>query len=190
MKSEDKIYVAFFESKMRKLYYSQLKELTKLSHSSLQNTLKRFVTQNILLEDKQKAHVFYEIKDTKLFSLKYSEIALGKFTNLHRRVRIPLENFLQGIPQNIYSVILFGSASRGEEQKESDIDILVVSDTKYDLENPKKIANTMSHYPLNIFECSVDDFLKAKDPIILQSQKTGFPIKGEQNFYEVLLDGY
>lgn len=190
MKSEDKMYMAFFESKAKKLYYSQLKDLTKLSHSSLQNTLKRFVTQNILLEDKQKAHVFYEIKQTRLFALKYSEIALRKFANLNRRVRIPLENFLQEIPQNIYSIVLFGSASRGEEQNESDIDILVVSDTKLDLETAKKHANSISHYPLSVFECTMKEFLEAKDPVILQSRKTGFPLKGEQYFYEAMLNEY
>ncbi|MBD3182112.1 hypothetical protein GF312_07460 [Candidatus Poribacteria bacterium] len=41
MTAPQKIYRAFYKSRQAKLYYNQLKEITGLSDSSLQNALKK-----------------------------------------------------------------------------------------------------------------------------------------------------
>ncbi len=190
MKAEDKIYKAFFESKEPKLYYNQIKEQTNLSHSSLQNALEKLKKEKILDEEKTKSNTFYKIKNKKLIALKFSELAIQKFQDLNRGVRIPLNNFLKDVPKSIYTIILFGSASKKEEQKKSDIDILIVSNKSLNLDDTKKNAEAISNYPLSIFQCTVNDLLKNKDHVIIQARKTGFPIYKEQNFYEVILDEY
>ena len=48
----------------------------------------------------------------------------------------------------------------------------------------------ISKYPLSIFQCSVEKFLENKDHVIIQAKTTGFPIYGEQNFYEVEINEY
>ena len=190
MKAELKVFRAFFNLKEPKLYYNQIKEHTNLSHSSLQNALEKLKKTNILREEKTKSNTFYNIKDKKAFSLKFSEIAIQKFQGLNRGVRIPLNNFLKNIPKTLYTIILFGSASRKEERKESDIDILIVSNESLNLDNNKKNAEVISNHPLSIFQCKIKDFIENKDHVIIQARKTGFPIYKEQNFYEVILDGY
>ena len=190
MKAEDKVYKAFFESEEPKLYYNQIKEQTNLSHSSLQNALEKLKKANILSEEKTKANTFYIIKNKKLIALKFSEIAMQKYQDLNRNVRIPLNNFLKDLPKAIYTIILFGSASRKEERKGSDIDILVVSDQPINLDDNKKNAEATSNYPLSIFQCTITNFQENKDHVVIQARKTGFPIYKEQNFYEVILDGY
>ena len=190
MNAEQKICKAFFEEREKKLYYSQLKELTILSHSSLQNILQKLVNGGVLIEEKTKSNKFYSIKNKKLMSLKFSELALEKFKELNLGVRVPLMNFLENIPKEIYCIILFGSASRKEETEKSDIDLLIISNKKTNIENNKKAGDLISRYPLSIFECNVKDFIKNQDDIIIQSIKTGFPIYKEQNFYEAILDEY
>src|SRR3989344_5474239 len=130
MKPEDKIYNAYLGSKKNTLYFNEIKELSKLSDSSLTNTLNKLVKNSILAQEKTKSNTFYKINSKKLFALKFSEIAVQKFNNLNIAVKNPLKNFLKNIPKDIYTIVLFGSASRKEEQKESDIDILVVADIK------------------------------------------------------------
>src|SRR3989338_5827843 len=115
MKPEDKIYKAYFESKKNSLYFNEIKELSKLSDSSLTNTLNRLIKNNTLIQEKTKSNTFYKIKDKKLFALKFSEIAIQKFSELNTGIKIPLRNFLKDIPQEIYTLVLFGSASRKEE---------------------------------------------------------------------------
>ncbi|MBI2133141.1 nucleotidyltransferase domain-containing protein [Candidatus Woesearchaeota archaeon] len=190
MNAEEKIYEAFFELKQPKLYYNQIKEHTILSHSSLQNALEKLTKANVLDEEKTKANTFYKIKDKKLFALKFSEIAMRKFNSLSPNVKVPLKNFLKNIPENIFTIILFGSASRKEETNESDIDILVVSGKKPDLSINKKEAEITSKHPLSLFNATISQFKDNKDDIIIQARKTGFPIHKEQSFYEVQLDGY
>ena len=190
MKPEDKIYKVYFESKKNSLYFNEIKELSKLSDSSLANTLNQLKNNNILTQEKTKSNTFYKIKDKKLFALKFSEIAIQKFNELNIGVKTPLRNFLKNIPKEIYTIVLFGSASRKEEQKKSDIDLLIIVDKKISLLNNKKEAEITSRHLVSLFQASIEQFLKNKDDVIIQARKTGFSIYKEQNFYEVILDGY
>lgn len=190
MRAEEKVFKAFYDTKERKLYYNQIKEITHLSHSSLQNALEKLLQQKAVSEEKTKAHTFYAIHDKKLFALKFSENSLRAFNNLNHGVKSPLRNFLERLPQEIFTIILFGSASRREEQKESDIDLLVVTNERIDLEQQKKEAEATSRYPLSLFQCNIKQFIDNKDPVIVQARNTGFPIYKEQNFFEVELDEY
>lgn len=190
MEAKEKIYNAYLESRQDKLYFNQLKEYTNMSHSSLQNVLSKLTEKGVLKIDKTKSNVFYQIKNKKSFSLEFSKIALKKFEELNLGVKSPLKNFLKNTQGNIFTIVLFGSASKKEEQKESDIDILIVVDKKTDFESLRKEINKSSNHPLSIFKCSVDQFIKNKDHVIIQARKLGFPIYKEQNFYEVLLNEY
>jgi len=188
MKAEDKIYKAFYNQKEPSLYFSQLKELTGLSNSSLQNTLNKLIQNNIISINKTKSNTFYQIKDKKIFALRSAEISANKFKKLNRGVRLPLTELLKKLPNNIYTIILFGSASRNQEKENSDIDLLLVSEKKIDLEKIKKEIEIVSNHPLNIFNCNIQQLKKSDDHIIIQAKKTGFPIKGEQNYHEAILD--
>jgi len=190
MKADEKIYEAYLELRQDRLYFNQLKEFTKLSNSSLQNALDKLVKGNILELDKTKSNTFYKIKDKKIFSLKFSEISAYKFNNLNVGIKVPLKNFLKNISKELNMVVLFGSSSRKEEQKESDIDILVVSNSKIDLTKNKKEAEITSKHPISIFRVTINQFMENRDDIIIQARKTGFPIYKEQNFYEAILDEY
>ncbi|MFT4261209.1 MAG: nucleotidyltransferase domain-containing protein [Candidatus Woesearchaeota archaeon] len=188
MKPEKKIYNAFLELKQHKLYYNQIKEYTKLSHSSLQNVLKKLTSSKILEEEKTKSNTFYKIKDKKLVALKFSEIAITKFNQLNPNIKNPLNHFLKNLTDEIYTIILFGSSSRKEETNKSDIDILVITNTKINLSKNKKQAELTSKHPLSLFIASIQQLKENKDDIIIQAKKTGFPIHKEQNFYEVILN--
>ena len=61
MKSEDKIYLMYFELKEEKFYYNQIKEYIGLSHSSLQNALEKLTKRYILKIEKTKSNTFYKI---------------------------------------------------------------------------------------------------------------------------------
>jgi len=190
MKPEDKIYKAYFESKKTSLYFNEIKELSKLSDSSLTNTLNKLIKNNTLTKEKTKSNTFYKINNKKLFALKFSEIAIQAFNNLNTAVKVPLRNFLKNIPKEIYTIILFGSASRKDEQKGSDVDLLIIANKKIDLINNKKEAEITSKHSLSVFQADISQFIKNKDDVIIQARKTGFPIYKEQNFYEVILDEY
>lgn len=190
MRVDEKICMAYFSHRVSRLYYSQLKEYTGLSHSSLQNALATLKAKELLREEKEKSNVFYSIKDKKVFALLFSQLAVQTFKELSIGVRVPLRNFLDELPRQIFSVVLFGSASRKQERVGSDIDLLLVSHTECNVDEIHKRISAVSKYPLNIFQCSTDQFFKNTDHIIIQARTTGFPIYGEQNFYEVVINEY
>lgn len=190
MEPKDKIYNAFYESQKNMMYFSQIKELTKLSNSSLQNVLEKMTKHKILEIEKTKSNTFYKIKNKKLFSLKYSELSNKRFNSLNVNIKNPLINFLKNLPLEIYTIILFGSASRKKEREGSDIDLLIVYTNKVDLSKNKIEAELTSPYPISLFQISLQDFIKNEDAVAIQAKHTGFPIYKEQNFFEVILDEY
>ena len=190
MNAEEKIYEAYLKLRSEKLYFNQLKELTKLSNSSLQNVLNKLIKDKSLSIDKKISNTFYEIKNKKFFSLKFSEIAIKNFEKLDVEIKVPLKNLIEQMPNEIFTIVFFGSASRNEHKKDSDIDLLIVDDNKNDFEKIKKDVNNVSNYPISIFKSTIKQFYENKDHVIIQARKTGFPIYREQNFYEVILNEY
>ncbi len=189
MKPEEKVYLAYFQSKKDKLYFNEIKELSQLSDSSLTNTLNKLVNNQILTKEVTKSNTYYKINNKSIFALKFSELALNQLNNLNINIKNPLRNFLKNISKEIYTIILFGSASKNQTTKDSDIDLLIVSN-KIDLTKHKKEAELTSKYPISLFQCNLQQFIQNKDDVIIQARKTGFPIYKEQNFYEVILDEY
>lgn len=185
MKIADNIYKAYFYAQKDCLYYNEIKEISKLSDSSLSRSLKELTKSKVLSKLKTKSNTYYKILDKKYFSLEFSKIAYENFKNLNAGVKIPLKNFLKNVPLDVFTIILFGSSSIKEEKDGSDIDILVVSDKKLEFDKIKNDVNITSNYPLSIFQCDIEELIHAKDSLVLQAKKTGFPIYKEQNFYEV-----
>ncbi|MFP4645135.1 MAG: nucleotidyltransferase domain-containing protein [Candidatus Woesearchaeota archaeon] len=190
IRPEYKIYNAYFTAQKTDLYFNELKELSGLSDSSLANTLHQLVTQKILNKKPTKATTHYTIGNKRLVALKFAELALRRFQTLKPNIRIPLEHFINSMPHTIFTILLFGSASREQERTDSDIDLLVVSDDKTDFTTQKQQAEVTATHPLSVFTCTTTAFIKGDDDIILQAKKTGIPIYKEQNFYEVMLDEY
>ncbi|MFW6282470.1 MAG: nucleotidyltransferase domain-containing protein, partial [Minisyncoccales bacterium] len=75
MDAKNKIINAYLSSRKLELYFNELKDLTKLSNSSLQNALKIMVSNNLLSVKKTKAHTFYKILNKKYFAIQFSDIS-------------------------------------------------------------------------------------------------------------------
>ena len=197
MEAKEKVYMAFYESGKEWLYFTELKNLTKLSNSSLQNVITKLLKLKQIEEDKKTSNVYYKLSDSKKSQI-FSVLDEDRLRSLNPNVRIPINNFLKDLPDEIAFVILFGSSSRKQEKNDSDIDLLVVL---YDFQNSKlqglyereikkrvdtirKKINSESIYPLNILYTTLDKFKISKDHLILQAKNYGFSIKGGSKYYK------
>ncbi len=190
--SKEKIYRAFFNAKKEELYYNQLKELTSLSYSSLQNILKKMLTNNEITKNKTKSNVYYKLNYLK--SIEFSKISMELLNSLNRDVRIPLKEFIKEVPKNIHSIVLFGSSSKNEETDNSDIDILIILESfdnkdlgeTYCKEMKKKIKvkEIPTIYPFSLVYTTKNEFLKQNDFLLKEAMLTGFPILNQQKYYE------
>lgn len=197
IKNKDIIYQAFFNSKEDKLYYNQLKEITSLSYSSLQTVLKKLKENREIEEEKTKSNTYYSLTN-KCKAIEFTKITKDKLENLNLNVRVPLKDFIKLSPTEIFTIILFGSASIKQEKKGSDIDLLVVlhkfendelqkiyeKEIRKKFEKIKEEINTRSIYHLSLFITNKEEYLKNKDYVISEATLKGFPIKNQLQLYE------
>ena len=196
MEAKEKIFKAFYESEKEWLYFTEIKNLTKLSNSSIQNVIKKLLKFKQIEEDKRTSNVYYRISAINkplIFSLLDKE----RLNNLNVEVKTPLRNFLKNLPSEVEFVLLFGSSSRKQEKEDSDIDLLVVlhkfenqelqrsyeQEIKKKIENLRKEINSESNHPLNILFVTLDNFKTTKDHLVLQAKETGFPIFENLRYY-------
>jgi predicted nucleotidyltransferase len=202
MHAEEKIFAAFYTAKKDRLYFNELKLLTRLSNSSLQNALARLLKEKILIKEETKGNVFYLLFDKKSSALAFAKIDLAKFEGLHRNVRIPLNDFIRIIPKSVVTILLFGSSARKEEKKESDIDLLCIMHSYNDpslqkiyekeiiteMEAAKKEIQTRSAHAINMAFATIEDVKEGRDHLIKQAKETGFPLCNQQLYYEALYE--
>jgi len=197
MEAKDKVYRAFYDVENSWLYFSELKEKTKLSNSSLQNVLKKLEKEGILEKNKKTSNIFFRMApDKKPFI--FAQIDKEKFESLNLGVRIPLKNWLKYLPPEIDFILLFGSASRKKEKDGSDIDLIVAlynfsnsnlqkiyeKGIRQEINQISKKINSESNYPLKIIFTKSDSLKTSNDHLIVQARETGFPIYGSLSYYE------
>jgi predicted nucleotidyltransferase len=200
MNAQERIYHAFYTSKKDRLYFSELKELTRLSNSSLQNILARLINQRIVKKEETKANVFFIIKNKKVFALEFAKIDLQKFESLNRNIRLPLKDFLELLPKGIATILLFGSSSRNKEIEKSDIDLMIILN-KFDneklqelyekemidkIEEIGKDIQTRSVHTISLAYTNTENMKKDSDHLVNQAIETGFPLLNQQYYHEVL----
>jgi len=197
IKNKELIYLEFFQSKKKKLYYNQIKESINLSHSSLQIVLKKLVDNGEIIVEKTKSNIYYELTN-KFKSLEFTKITLNLINNLNLDVKIIIKEFQILIPTTIYTCIFFGSASRKEEQVNSDIDLIVILDKyknnelqrlyekeiKRTINEIKKELESRSLYSISIVFTNKEEFEKQNDYLIKEATNTGFPIINQMNYYD------
>ncbi len=196
IKNKNKIYLAFFNSKETKLYYNQLKEITLLSYSSLQTVLKKLIGNKEITKEKTKSNTYYKLTN-KYKSLEYTKITHNLIENLNIDVKTTINELTQLLPKNIFTCLFFGSASKKQEQENSDIDLLIILDNyknkklqslynrelKTTINKIKKELETRSIYPISIVYTTKENFKLQEDYLIKEAISTGFPIINPINYY-------
>ena len=171
--------------------------MTSLSYSSLQIVLKKLKDNKEIIEEKTKSNTYYSLTN-KCKAIEFTKITQEKINNLNLNVRVPLKDFIKSTPNEIFTILLFGSASLKQEEKNSDIDLLIVLN-KFENQNLQKLyekeirdkfekvkeeINQKSTHPLSLFITNKEDFLKNEDFVIKEARSKGFPIKNQLQFYE------
>lgn len=197
MKPIEKIYFAFFISRKKRLYFNELKEISGLKDSSLDKTLRDLIDKNEINKEKLKSNTFYCLKNYDLKSVYFAKFSIEKLNSLDYKIKIPLNDFKNSVT-NIKYIIHFGSTSRGQENKKSDIDLVIVlnsfidknlnelyqKEIRFQIEEIKKKINSKSIYPISCFFVTEQDFINTKEDDLLESSKqTGYPIYNQLEYF-------
>lgn len=134
--SRYKILQEFLDFPRKSFQMREISRRTKMAQPSVINHLKSLVKENLVIKEKKGIYPAYVAnRDNELFKI-------YKKTNLLLRMhQTNLTNYLYDscLPD---AIVIFGSASNGEDTEESDIDLFIQAKEKnLDLERYEKLFN-------------------------------------------------
>jgi predicted nucleotidyltransferase len=129
-----KVLGCFFNDPLKEFGLRELSRISKIAPKSVKNYLKKFLSKKIIIEKKiNKIPVYFANRENKDFIF-YKKISNMNIINESGIIDYIYDSCLPD------AIILFGSFSRGEDIKDSDIDIYVQSKEKIlMLENYEKL---------------------------------------------------
>lgn len=126
--------ISLFRGKYNKrIYLREISRLSKLALKTCQNTIKKLEENKILKSEIEGKNKYFSLNTENIntkFALLQTEIyETSKFIHKHPEFKI----FLKSIKNN-NPILIFGSYAKSTENKNSDIDILIIKNKKIDLQ--------------------------------------------------------
>lgn len=116
----------FLEDPYQEVYLRQLSKKLKISVFATKKYADLLVRENIINEERKANLRYFRANSNNLF-YKHLKIAF----NINLILKSGLIEFLNENIPNISAIILFGSIARGEDDKKSDMDILIMGKKEY-----------------------------------------------------------
>jgi len=165
----------FFDYPSKQWHFNELKKKAKLADSKLSKWLKRFMNKNLIKRIKEKGKMPYYL----------ANYEAPQYQNTKRIFAMNMLNdagFLNHLSTLNGTVILFGSITRWDWHKDSDIDLFIYGDSD-DLEIGK--FQSKLNREIQIFTCKNKDQLKKMNNELISSIIKGDLIKGDLDFVKV-----
>lgn len=173
----EKMKELFFNNPTREWHFEELVKEAKMARSKANDWLKKFIKKGLIKKIKKKGTMPYYISNYSSSKYKNEKkiFALNKF------YETGLLNHLDSL-QKAQSIILFGSFSRSDWYKNSDIDIFIYGDPE-----GLKIVNYELKLQRNIqlFICQNKEELEKLGEGLIKNIIKGNIIKGNLDFIEV-----
>jgi len=181
MKSKkDKIIELFFEEPTRQWHFEEMLKEAKITRSKADSWLKKLIREKMIKRIKEKNKMPYYVSNYESPEYKNKK----RIFALNRLYESGLLNHLYSLRKS-KTVILFGSFSRSDWYKNSDIDIFIYGD-----EEGLKIMNyeLKLHRNIQLFICRDNNELAKLGPGLIRNIIKGDLIKGDINFIKVDLN--
>jgi len=178
----------FYDNKNAKVHLRELARRTELNENSVSRFLNELVESNVLISIKEDSVRKFNVSN-KFLGMLFSIFDAERLNKLPFDRRKTIEDYLATLKIKPACLILFGSSARGQARKESDLDLLEITDSK--IKNVEILRNIESErgIKLQVIRINFEDFKKAisnKDAVISSAIESGFPVFGKDFFYEVI----
>lgn len=165
------------EEPEKDFYVREIARITKTSPTTISKILKGYVKDELLTQRKAFTHLFFKAN---LESKKFRNMKLYYNIEILRDSKI-IEYLIEQFNEP-EAIILFGSYYKAENIKKSDIDLLIISPTKKEL-NLEKFENILGHkVQLFIYSNKEIEKMKKNNKELLNSFINGLIVHG---FWEV-----
>ena len=174
---EKKVIELFFENPTREWHFEEAVKEAKIARSKANSWLKKFIKNGLVKRVKAKGKMPYYISNYTSSEYKNKK----RIFALNKLYEIGLLNHLDSL-QKAKTIILFGSFSRSDWYKNSDIDIFIYGDPE-----GLKIANyeLKLHKDIQLFICQNKKELAKLGGGLIRNIIKGDIIKGNLDFIEV-----
>ena len=177
---EESVLGLFFEYPTKEWRFSEILNEAKIARSKASNWLKLFIKDGFVkrVKERSKAPYYVGNYESENYRNKKKMFALNKF------YEVGLLNHLTAL-QKASTVIIFGSFSRWDWYKGSDIDIFIYGDPE-----GLRIAEyeLRLHKEIQLFICQNNDELKKFGAGLIKNIIKGYLVKGGLDFVKVGLN--
>jgi len=188
-----KILSLFYTHKDMKFHLREIAKKTKLHLPSTTTFLRALEKDNILLSEKDGNQKKYFLR------LNPETFAIFQLFDLERLSALPsirknaIHYFLEHLEDKPLMAIVFGSTAKNTFRNDSDIDILIITNTKLRTEEAEKHAEALTGIRISVFQMALKAFrqeiMLKEEPVIQSATNSGYPVLNSLYYYEVLYGG-
>lgn len=182
----------FYNDKSQFFHLREIARRTKLNENSVYRFLNKLEDEKILTVQKEGNLKKYGIKHNPQVYALLSCFDIEKYNTLPTIRRTAISSYLNMLPQQPVFVILFGSTAKENYHKDSDVDILIISNDTISVKKAEQEADAISATKVTTFQMRYPDFLRElklkEDPVIQSALLTGYPLLNHIKYYGVLFD--
>jgi predicted nucleotidyltransferase/predicted transcriptional regulator len=183
----EKIMKLFYENKRENFHLREIARRTNMNENNASKILYRLEKDNILVSRKDGNLKKFSInpKD-RIFSI-FSYFDIEKLNSLDILRKKALDYFINKLEEKPFIALIFGSTAKGTTRKDSDIDLLLIVNTKIKTGQAEKYAEAQTGVKISVFQINYNDFkleLKTRyDKVLDSAVNTGFPILNNVQYY-------
>lgn len=185
----EKIMRLFYEEKSARLHLREIARRTSLFEPSAYRFLNSLEQEQVLQSEKDGNLKKYSIKKGIRAYYILEAFDLERLENLPSIRRKAIKTYLQSLPQMPVFAVLFGSTAKRTHTKESDIDLLLVTNKKIDVSKAEKETSALTAMKMSTFQMTYETFVKElkmkEDKVVQSALRTGYPLMNHTHYYEV-----
>ncbi len=174
----DSIIEFFIKEPEREFHVRELSKLTNKSPTTVSKYLKKYSKKCVLKSEKKLNHLFFRA-DTESREFKFLKLSY----NLSLLSGSGLIGYLEEKYNHPSAIVLFGSFAKAENTEKSDVDILVVTSNKKDVDLSgfeKKISNIQLH----LYSNKEIETMKEKNKELLNNIVNGITLSGYWDLFK------
>lgn len=201
-----KVLKVFFEQPDKELYVMEIKKRIGLSYDRVYQYLKDLENEGILTSELKGKLRFYRanlknkmtLKLFETFEVQKREDVFEKDADMKALLERFVEDVLKQLKDKVLIIILFGSVARGKYDKDSDVDILIVTSNLSNIKSIKGIINKAAReyssiygrdiVPITITLKEFSEGLKTKRDFFQELWIDRIALYGESRFFEEIAE--
>lgn len=185
-----KILYVFYQRKNERIHLRELARITNMHGQSITRYLVQLEKENLLKTRKEGNLKQYELAHNRRAYTLLSFFDVEKVEKLPLLRKKAINTYLQALPQPPIFMVVFGSTAKETYTKDSDIDILIISNAKIKTAFAEKEVDAQCAMRVSTFQMTYQRFIQElklrEEPVIQSAIQTGYPFINHIQYYEVL----